>query len=105
MPKAKMNIAASTTGTAMMMKSMHEGDHPARQHALEQFRVRRRIVGVRFDVDRHGAFAPWIAGRSLCISIEMAKKSAARKGASCRPTGWNAGRPCGMVRASPGDLA
>ena len=53
MPKMKMNTAANTTGMAMMMTSMTKGDAAARQHALEQFRIGDRIVGVRLELDRH----------------------------------------------------
>ena len=38
-----------------------EGDHAARQHALEQLGVGGRIVGVRLELDRH-ADAPGFAG-------------------------------------------
>ena len=64
MPKTKMNIAASTTGMARMMKSIMKAIDPARQHALEQFRVGSRIVGVRLEVDRHadprGSLRSWL---------------------------------------------
>src|SRR6185437_13593712 len=72
-----------------------ESDHPACQHALEQFRVRGRVVGVGFDVDRH--------------TTEMEKKSLGRKGlqSGFNPLtpGWNAAPACGMVRGTPGDIA
>ena len=54
MPKAKMNIAASSSGHGDDDEIDEEGDDPARQHALEQFRAGARIVGMRLDVDRHG---------------------------------------------------
>ena len=36
-----------------MIEVDQEGDEPARQHALEQFRIGRRIVGMRLELDRH----------------------------------------------------
>ena len=54
----------------------NEGGYPPRQNAVEQFGLGHWVVGVRFNVDRHGRFGlrtPWPS------SIEMENKSALRK--------------------------
>ena len=80
MPKTKMNIAASTHRDGDDDEIDEEGDHAARQHALEQFGVGDRIVGVRLDVDRH-ADAPRVAAgmiRDAASALQKWAKMPAR---------------------------
>ena len=90
MPKAKISIAASTTGMATMMKSMAKATTRRASTPSNNSGLRHRVVGVGFDVDRHAA-GPYCFGRKTRAPspTEMEKESAARKGA---PAGGGTGR-------------
>ena len=85
----------------VLLEAALEGDasHFARQDAVEQFRLSRRIVGVGLDIDRHAANSRCRRERIIAQPVlrEMEKESGERKGL---PGCWNLRRPCGMVQPS-----
>ena len=50
------------TGIDRMIEVDDERDHPARQHAFEQFRIGHRVVGVRLELDRNADPSRFVVG-------------------------------------------